>query len=282
LKYADFICYNSLWSEQFIVICSGGISMIVEYKKEGKIAIITLNRPEAYNAVDPELEQALGKALIDFRDDDTLWVGIITGAGSKAFCAGADIKQYFSDIEKSGKKGWEEPANHIRSLNIWKPLVAAVNGIAFGGGCEICLACDIRIAAENAMFGLPEVTLGLIPGWGGTQRLPRLIPGAIAAEMLLTGRPINAQEAYRVGLVNKVVPQPQLMATAMQMAELLTKPSPLAVRAAKQAMLEGKSMSLHDGLVLEKNLFDYTLSTEDFIEGRNAFLGKRKPEFIAK
>ena len=256
--------------------------MIVEYKKEGKIAIITLNRPEAYNAVDPELEQALGKALIDFRDDDTLWVGIITGAGSKAFCAGADIKQYFSDIEKSGKKGWEEPANHIRSLNIWKPLVAAVNGIAFGGGCEICLACDIRIAAENAMFGLPEVTLGLIPGWGGTQRLPRLIPGAIAAEMLLTGRPINAQEAYRIGLINKVVPQPQLMATAMQMAELLTKPSPLAVRAAKQAMLEGKSMSLHDGLVLEKNLFDYTLSTEDFIEGRNAFLGKRKPEFIAK
>jgi enoyl-CoA hydratase/carnithine racemase len=256
--------------------------MVVEYRKEGKTAIITLNRPEAYNAIDPESEKELSKALIDFRDDDALWVGIITGAGNKAFCSGADVKKYFANIEQSGKKIWEEPSDHIRTLNIWKPLVAAVNGIAFGGGCEICLACDLRIAAENATFCLPEVHIGIIPAWGGTQRLPRLIPGAIAAEMLLTGRPINAQEAFRIGLINKVVPQAQLMTTAMQMAELLAKPSPLAVRAAKQAMIEGLSMPLHEGLKFEKGLFDYTLGTEDFTEGRNAFFEKRKPNFKAK
>jgi enoyl-CoA hydratase/carnithine racemase len=218
-------------------------------------------------------------SLIDFRDDDSLWVGIITGAGNRAFSAGADIRQYFSAMTKNGEQVWTEPPNHVRSLNVWKPLIAAVNGIAFGGGCEICLACDIRIAAENATFSLPEVTLGIIPGWGGTQRLPRLVPGAIAAEMLLTGRPITAQEAYRVGLINKVVPQVDLMPTAIKMAELLCKPSPLAVRAAKQAMIQGTSMSLDEGLDLEKTLFDYTLSTEDFAEGRKAFLEKRKPDF---
>jgi enoyl-CoA hydratase/carnithine racemase len=138
---------------------------------------------------------------------------------------------------------------------------------------EVCLACDVRVAAENATFALPEVTLGLIPAWGGTQRLPRVVPQAIAAEMLLTGRPINAQEAYRIGLVNKVVPQAELMPTAMQMAELLCKPSPLAVRAAKQAT---------EGLELEKALTDFVTSTEDFTEGCNAFLEKRKPEFKVK
>jgi enoyl-CoA hydratase/carnithine racemase len=256
--------------------------MVVEYRQEGKTAVITLNRPEAYNAIDPESEKELSKALIDFRDDNTLWVGIITGAGNKAFCSGADVKKYFATIEQSGKKTWEEPSDHIRTLNIWKPLIAAINGIAFGGGLEICLACDIRISSENATFGLPEVNIGIIPGWGGTQRLPRLIPGAIAAEMLLTGRPISAQEAFRIGLINKVVPQGQLMATAMQMADLLARPSPLAARAAKQAMLEGMSMPLHEGLKLEKGLFDYTLGTEDFIEGRNAFFEKRKPNFKVK
>jgi enoyl-CoA hydratase/carnithine racemase len=253
--------------------------MVLEYRKEGKFAVITLNRPEAHNAVDPETEKELSKALIDFRDDDSLWVGIITGAGKRAFCAGADISQYFSAMSKDGEQVWNEPSDHVRSLSVWKPLIAAVNGIAFGGGCEICLACDIRIAAENALFSLPEVTLGIIPGWGGTQRLPRLVPGAIAAEMLLTGRPITAQEAYRVGLVNKVVHQVELMPAAFKMAELLCEPSPLAIRAAKQAMIEGTSMSLSEGLDLEKALFEYTLSTEDFVEARKAFVEKRKPDF---
>jgi E-phenylitaconyl-CoA hydratase len=256
--------------------------MATEYKKEGKIAIITLNRPEAYNSIDPETVQELSRYLIDLKDDDSIWVGIITGTGSKAFCAGADVKKTLPNFKKIRGQPWVEPPNHMRGLSLWKPLIAAVNGMAFGGGCEICLACDIRIAAENATFALPEVTLGIIPGWGGTQRLPRLIPSAIASEMLLTGRPVTAQEAYRIGLVNKVVPQAELMTTAMQMAELLCKPAPLAVRAAKQAMIQGTSMSLTEGLELEKALFDYTTSTEDFTEGCNAFMEKRRPDFKAK
>jgi len=140
----------------------------------------------------------------------------------------------------------------------------------------------LRIASENATFGVPEVTLGLIPAWGGTQRLPRLIPWAKAAELLFTGRPIDAQEAYRIGLVNKVVPLPDLMTTAKQMAEMLCKPGPLAVRAAKQAMIQGTSQSLSEGLEFEKALADYIVTTEDFNEGCNAFMEKRKPEFKAK
>jgi E-phenylitaconyl-CoA hydratase len=256
--------------------------MATEYKKEGKIAIITLNRPEAYNALDPETEREISQALLDFKDDDSLWVGIITGAGTKAFCAGADIKKSLPNLKKLKGQPWAEPPSHIRGLSLWKPLIAAVNGIAFGGGLEMCLACDIRIAAENATFALPEVKLGLIPAWGGTQRLPRAIPRAIAAEMLFTGRPINAQEAYRIGLVNKVVPLAELMPTAMQMAQFLCEPGPLAIRAAKQAMTQGMSMSLTEGLELEKSLADYVVSTEDFTEGCNAFIEKRKPNFKAK
>ena len=256
--------------------------MPVDYKKEGKTAIITLNRPEAYNALNPETYTALSDALVDFKDDDSLWVGIITGAGSKAFCAGADIKEMLPKLKSVGGQRWVEPPTIMRGLDLWKPLIAAVNGVALGGGLEVCLGCDIRIAAENATFAVPEVTLGLIPAWGGTQRLPRLITSAKAAEMLFTGRPIDAQEAYRIGLVNKVVPQAELMPTAMQMAELLCKPAPLAVRAAKQAMIQGTSRSLKEGLELEKTLFDYLTGTEDYSEGCNAFLEKRKPEFKAK
>jgi enoyl-CoA hydratase/carnithine racemase len=256
--------------------------MPVEYKKEGKIAIIMLNRPEAHNALNPETYTALSEALLDFKADESLWVGILTGAGSKAFCAGADIKEMLPRLINTDGKRWEEPPTILRGLELWKPMVAAVNGVALGGGLELCLACDIRIAAENATFAVPEVTLGLIPAWGGTQRLPRLIVGAKAAEMLFTGRPIDAQEAYRIGLINKVVPQAELMATAMQMAELLCKPGPLAVRAAKQAMIQGTSMSLSEGLKLERELSDYVTGTEDFIEGTRAFTERRKPEFKAK
>ena len=161
-------------------------------------------------------------------------------------------------------------------------MIAAVNGAALGGGLEIALACDLRIASENATFGVPEVTLGLIPGWGGTQRLPRVIPLAKAAELLLTGRPIGAQEAYRIGLVNKVVPLAELMPTAKQMAGMLCRPAPLAVRATKQAMIQGMSLSLGDGLELEKNLNDFLVTTQDFDEGCEAFIEKRKAIFKAK
>jgi enoyl-CoA hydratase/carnithine racemase len=174
------------------------------------------------------------------------------------------------------------PATIMRGLELWKPLIAAVNGLAFGGGLEIVLACDLRIAAENATFGLPEVRLGLIPGWGGTQRLPRAIPKVKAAELLFTGRPIDAEEAYRIGLVNKVVPLAELMPAAREMAETICESGPLAVRAAKQAMIQGASLSLEQGLRLEAMLQDFLFTTEDLGEGIKAFREKRKPIFEAK
>lgn len=256
--------------------------MAIDYKKEGKIAIITLNRPEALNAMNPESAEELSQALIDFKDDDELWVGIITGAGDKAFCAGADIKTMLPELKKTKGQPWAGPPTIARGLKLWKPMIAAVNGAALGGGLEIAIACDLRIASENAIFGVPEVNLGLIPGWGGTQRLPRVIAWAKAAELLLTGRPIDAQEAYRIGLVNKVVPLAELMPTAKQMAEALCRPGPLAVRAAKQAMIQGTSLSLEDGLELEKELEDFLVTTEDFDEGCKAFIEKRKAAFKAK
>lgn len=255
--------------------------MPIDYKKEGKIAIFTLNRPEALNAIDPESLEELSRALIDFNDDEELRVGIITGAGDRAFTIGADIKILLPEMKKTRGQLWAGPPTIMRGLNLWKPMIAAVNGACLGGGLELALACDLRIASENATFGAPEVTLGIIPGWGGTQRLPRVIPLAKAAELLLTGRPISAQEAYRIGLINKVVPFPELMPTANQMAEMLCRPAPLAVRAAKQAMIQGMSHSLGDGLELEKTLNDFLVTTEDFDEGCKAFIEKRKAIFKA-
>jgi len=252
--------------------------MVLKYTKEGKIATLTLNRPDALNALNIELISEISKALIDFMRDDNLWVGIITGAGEKAFCAGADIKEALPRLKEFRNLPWAEPP-FFRGLKLWKPLVAAVNGHALGGGLEVALLCDVRIASENATFGVPEVTLGLIPAWGATQRLPRAIPTALAAEMLMTGRMINAQEAYRIGLVNKVVPLADLMNSARQMAEILCKPGPLAVRAAKKAMLDGLNVSLPQGLEVEKEMTDYIIGTEDFIEGTTAFIEKRKPQW---
>jgi E-phenylitaconyl-CoA hydratase len=256
--------------------------MSIDVTKEGKIAVFTINRPEAMNAMNPEVFKELSDALIKFKDDDDLWVGIITGAGDRAFCAGADIKLMLPVIGELKDRPWAEPPIIMRGLNLWKPLIAAVNGAALGGGLEIALACDIRIASENATFAVPEVTLGLIPAWGGTQRLPRAIPMAKAAEMLLTGRPIDAQEAHRVGLVSRVVPLAELMPTATKMAEQICKCGPVAVRAAKEAMIEGTSLSLTEGLALEAVIRDRVTATEDFNEGCKAFLEKRKPEFKGK
>ena len=253
--------------------------MPIEYHMEGKVAVFTINRPEALNAIDVKSLEELNQALIDFKSDDSLLVGIITGTGERAFSVGADIRSILPQFKENKGKTWSGQSTFFRGLNLWKPLIAAVNGYALGGGLEIALACDIRIAAENAVFGMPEVTLGIIPGWGGTQRLPRLIPQAKAAEMLFTGKPIDAREAYRIGLVNKVVPPAQLMAAAKEMAESICRPAPLAVRAAKQAMLLGADRALEDGIELEKTLIDYLVTTEDFEEGSQAFLSKRKPDF---
>jgi E-phenylitaconyl-CoA hydratase len=256
--------------------------MTVDYVKEGRIAIFTINRPRAFNAVDLETWRGMHEAMVDFRDDPELWVGIVTGAGDKAFCAGADVKETLPYMKENRHTPWLWPATQLWGLEVWKPLVAAINGYAFGGGLEIALACDIRIASENARMGTTEVTLGLIPAWGGTQRLPRMIPWCKAAELLLMGKQIDAEEAYRIGLVNKVVPLEELMSTAREWAEALCQAGPLAVRAAKEAMVRGASMTLEDGLRLENTLVANLFSTEDFIEGTTAFTEKRKADFKAK
>ncbi len=253
--------------------------MVIEYKKEGRIAIFTINRPEAMNAMNIAGLQELGEALTDFENDQAIWVGIITATGDRAFCSGADVKDALPFMKKNIDK---VPATHLRGLHIWKPLIAAINGVALGGGLEVAMACDIRIAVERARFGLPETTLGLIPGWGGTQRLPRLVPWAKAAEMLFTGKWIDANEAYRIGLINAIVTPDKLMTTAREWADIICKAGPLAVRAAKEAMIRGTSTSLDEGLKIESELEYRTIFTEDFTEGTTAFIEKRTPNYKAK
>jgi len=255
---------------------------VVEYKKDDRIATFTINRPEAFNALNLEILRELRQAMMDFEEDSNLWVGIVTGSGDKAFSAGADIKEVLPLMKEPSATPWTAPAGCMRGIEVWKPLIAAVNGLALGGGLELALACDIRIASEKARLGTPEVTLGLIPGWGATQRLPRMIPWCKAAELLLMGTPIDAQEAYRIGLVNKVVPPEQVMSTAREWAETICRAGPLAVRGARQAMVRGTSMTLEEGLRTESTIVTYLARTEDFTEGTTAFLEKRKPNYKAK
>lgn len=256
--------------------------MAIDYEKEGRVAVFTINRPQVMNAINMTAMRELHEAMVDFRDDPELWVGIITGAGEKAFCSGADIKDKLPFMKEHRHSPWAFPTTPMRGLDMWKPLIAAINGVALGGGLEIALACDIRIASEKARFGTPEVTLGLIPGWGGTQRLPRMLPWCKAAEIVLMGRIIDAQEAYRIGLVNKVVSPEEVMPTAREWAEVICQAAPLAVRAAKEAMVRGYSLTLEEGLRLENNLGAWVMGTEDFTEGTTAFLEKRKPDYKAR
>ena len=252
--------------------------MAVDYEKEGRIAIFTINRPEALNAINAEVSRELNEAMIDFRDDPDLWVGIITGAGDRAFSAGADIKGF----RPGPMEAAEGAAERVRADQIWKPFIAAINGYALGGGLELALTCDLRIAAEHARFGTPEILVGVIPAGGGIDRLPRFIPRAKAAEILLMGQQIDAQEAYRIGLVNKVVPLAQLMPAAREWAEIICRAGPLQVRAVKEAMIRGYDMPLADGLRLETELLNRVRSTEDYMEGARAFVEKRKPDWKAR
>jgi len=251
--------------------------MSVDYKKEGRIAVIKLNRPETLNAINDEMGKELDRIFIEFRDDPNLWVAIICGAG-RAFCAGADIKQRGPGI-LGRKTGLDDVG---RPDQIWKPFIASIHGYCLGAGLEIAMTCDLRIAAEDARFGQPEVHAGIIPGAGGTQRLPRFIPRAKAAEMILMGQQMDAQEAYRIGLVNRVVPVDQLEATAMQWAELITQAGPLQVRLAKEAMLRGYNVPLEEGLRIERELQNRAAGTEDFKEAALAFKEKRKPDWQGK
>lgn len=249
--------------------------MTVLYEKKGKIVNITLNLTDTLNRIDAESFQGLARALMDFRDDPGAWVAIITGTG-EVFSTGADHKTL---LIPWADKSFQEPPMITRGLDIWKPLIAAINGPARGGGLEIALACDIRIASDNTYLQFPEVGRGLIPGLGGTQRLPRMVSPAKAAEMIFLGTPVSAEEAYRLGLVNKVVPLAQLLPTAKEWAAKICENGPLAIRKAKEAMIRGRNMALEDGLSLELAFFEEMLQSEDYQEGLRSLAEERKPEY---
>lgn len=258
--------------------------MALIYEKKDKIATITLNRPEALNALDPETYDELTNAWIDVRDNPDVWVAIITGAGDKAFCVGADLKT-FIPTRATGLDLSQIPAEDaviatLRDINLWKPVIAAVNGYCLAGGMELLQGTDIRIAAEHASFAVAEVRWGLFPGGGSTVRLPRQIPYCRAMEILLTGDRISAQEAYQIGLVNKVVPLPELMPTAMKYAERICENGPLAVRAVKESVIRG--LNLQPAYAIERLLSLIVFMTEDAKEGPRAFMEKRKPSFQGK
>jgi enoyl-CoA hydratase/carnithine racemase len=244
-------------------------------QREGQVSIITLNRPEARNRIDAEIFEGLSRALVDFRDDPEALVAIVTAAG-EAFSDGAHHEKL---LIPWAEKSYRVPPSITRGLEIWKPLIAAVNGPARGGGTEIALACDIRILSEKATLQLPEAGRGLIPGWGGTQRLPRMVSPAKAAEMIFLGVPMSAEEAFRLGLVNKVVPHDQLLSTAKEWAARICEKGPLAIRRAKEAMIRGLEMTLDDGLRLELAFFEEMLQSEDYREGLRSLAEQRKPKY---
>jgi len=248
--------------------------MAVIYEKDGKIVTMTLKLTSTPNRLDAESYQALGSALMDFRDDPEARVAIITGTG-EFFSTGAD---HYTMLGPWAAGSYREPPMITRGLDIWKPIIAAVNGPARGGGLEIALACDIRIASENAYMQFPEVGSGLMPGLGGTQRLPRIISPGKAAEMILLGTPVSAEEAYRIGLVNKVVPLAELLPTAKEWAAKICENQFLAVRRAKESMVRGRNMALEDGLRLELAFFEELLQGEDYQEQLRALTQERKSE----
>ncbi len=260
--------------------------MSIIYEKRDRVAYITINRPEARNAIDLETMQELSNAWKDFRDDDNLWIGVITGAGDKSFSSGADLKSLIPFLTSGGRTGEQNDDGGFggitRGFECWKPIIAAVNGHCFAGGFEIMLACDLRIASENATCGLTEARWGIIPAAGGTQRLPRAVPMAKAMEIVLMAEQMSAQEAYRIGLINKVVPQTELTNEVERWVTTLLERGPLALRAAKQAMLQGLSLPLDEGMKLEQRLASSLFATEDAREGPLAFAQKRKPQFKGK
>lgn len=247
------------------------------------IGLITINRPDKLNALNRETLVELKDVLEKLESDENIFVVIITGSGEKAFVAGADISEINKLNMLEGKK-FAEFGQSVFSIieKFEKPVIAAVNGFALGGGCELALACHIRLASEYAKFGQPEVNLGIIPGYGGTQRLTRLINSGRAAEMILTADMIDANEALRIGLVNKVYPQSELQSSAFDMAVKIASKGQQAIRLALKAIKANDEVSLQEGQNMEATLFALCCGTEDFKEGTKAFLEKRKPVFVNK
>jgi len=250
--------------------------------REGGILVVTIDRPKV-NALNAQTIDEIRQAFDAAREDDSILAVIVTGGGEKAFVAGADIAELATMTPITGKEVSAKGQEVFSAIERFpKPVIAAINGFALGGGCELALACHIRIASENALIGLPEVTLGIIPGYGGTQRLPRLVGKGKAFELVCTGDAIAAAEAERIGLVNKVVPAGQLITAAEEMARKIASRSPVAVRAAIEAVNRGTDMSLDDGQLLESTLFGLLCATEDMKEGMAAFLEKRRARFTGK
>jgi enoyl-CoA hydratase/carnithine racemase len=252
----------------------------VVYEKKGAFAYVTVNRPKVLNALNKATWADLRTAFEDARDDAAVRGVILTGAGNKAFIAGADISELARvtafEAEQSSRFG-QEVLDLIEDLG--KPVIAAVNGFALGGGCETAMACTIRIAVENAKFGQPEVKLGLTPGGGGTQRLPRLVGKGRALQLILSGEMISAQEAYRIGLVNEIVPATDLITRAEAFLKQIAANAPIAIKFALEATNKGMETSQSEGLLLEASYFGLCAATEDKKEGTSAFLEKRAPQF---
>ena len=249
------------------------------YEKKDRLAVLTINRPEAMNAFTAEMLRAMDAAFDDFNKDPELWVAILTAAGDKAFSSGMDLKEAIPLLAAGDELGYEDHTKRPFS-DVFKPIIAAVNGYCIAGGLEFLQGTDIRIAAEHATFGLGEVRWGIIPTGGSHIRLPRQIPWAVAMELLLTGRPLDARRAYDIGLVNQVVPAEELMPTAFKLAETICKNGPLAVRTAKEIAV--RSLGLESGFVLEKALGARVMASEDAKEGPRAFAEKRKPRFTGR
>jgi len=253
------------------------------YEKRDGIGYVTVNRPEKLNALNQQVMRDLGACFEGIEKDDEVRAVILTGAGEKAFVAGADINELAAQTPVEGKETSRRGQRVLDLIeDLGKPVIAAVNGYALGGGCELAMACTLRIASENARLGQPEVKLGIIPGYAGTQRLPRLVGTGRAMEMILTGDPIGAQEAYRIGLVNQVVALKDLIPSAESLARKILANAPLAVKFSMEAINHGMEMTQEEGQFLEATLFGLCCTTADMKEGTRAFLEKRQAKFVGK
>lgn len=252
-------------------------TLLVE--RRGRVAIITINRPQKLNALNIQTRAEGAAALEELREDESVRVVVITGAGEKAFVAGADISEFEGRTAVSQRDVMTARSLFTAVDTFPKPVIAMINGFCLGGGCELALSCDIRVASETARFGQPEINLGIIPGGGGTQRLTRLVGEGKAMELILTGDMIDAQHAYNLGLVNLVVPAADLEAKTLELANRIAEKSPVALRMAKEAVKTAARANLDEGLRREIDLFALTFSSQDKDEGVRAFLEKRKPDF---
>jgi enoyl-CoA hydratase len=259
------------------------VSETLKVETADGIRVLTVHRPEKLNALNEEVMTALDAAIDQARRDEAVGVVIVTGAGEKSFIAGADIGELSKLSPLGGRDHSRKGQAVVAKLeNLGKPVIAAVNGYALGGGCELALACTIRIASENARFGQPEVKLGIIPGYGGSQRLARIVGEGRAMQLCLTAEQIDAAEAHRIGLVNKVVPAGQALAAAKEMAKAILANGPIACRLVLEAIRRGLEMPLSEGLVFESTLFGLCASTADMKEGMGAFLEKRPARFTGR